>query len=168
MRLNLTKIAAFSLVISVTACSKYSLTLNDGVVYTPAPLFKDYTIADQNLRNCVAQTIVDREIKTAQQLQRLVCTSAGIESLAGLDTFKQLRQLNLNSNALQDLNGITGLSKLEALDVSENSIKDASALLKLLSLKHLNIEQNATLRCAEIEQLASFSQAELKLPKHCS
>lgn len=168
MRLNLTKIAALSLTLAVTACSKYSLTLNDGVVYTPAPLFKDYTIADQNLRNCVAQTIIDREVTTAQQLQRLVCTSAGIESLAGLDAFKQLRQLNLNSNALQDLNGIAGLSKLEVLDVSENSIEDASALLKLLSLKRLNIEKNSTLRCAEIEQLANFSQAELKLPEHCS
>lgn len=167
MRLKLTKIAALCLTISAVGCSKYSLTLNDGVVYSPAPLFKDYNITDQNLRNCVAQTIIDREIKSAQQLQRLVCTSAGIESLAGLDTFKQLRQLNLNSNALQDLDSLAGLSKLEILDVSDNSIEDASALLKLLSLKRLNIEQNTALKCADIEQLANFSQAELKLPKHC-
>lgn len=168
MHLNLSSIAAISLTIIVTACSKYSLMLNDGVVYSPTPFFKDYTIADRNLSNCVAQTIIDRQVKTAQQLQRLVCTSAGIESLVGLDTFKQLRQLNLNSNALQDLKGIAGLSKLEVLDVSENSIAEASILLTLLSLKRLNIEQNATLRCAEVEQLGSFSQAVLKLPKHCS
>lgn len=168
MRLNLNKIAVFSLAITVAACSKYSLTLNDEVVYTPKPFFKDYTIADKNLRNCVAQTIADREIKTAQQLQRLVCTNAGIESLVGLDVFKQLRQLNLNSNALQNLNGITGLSKLEELDVSNNAIEDTGVLLKLLSLKRLNIEQNSTLICNDITQLSNFSEAELKLPKHCS
>lgn len=168
MRLNLIQAASLSLTLSLAGCSKYSLTLNNNVVYSPAPLFKEYTLSDQNLYNCIAQTISDQEVRAADQLQSLVCSNAGIKSLAGLDTFKGLQQLKLNSNSLTNLDGITGLSKLERLDVSENSIEDASALLKLLALKQLNIEQNPVLRCADIEQLASFSQAEITRPKHCS
>lgn len=168
MRQYLSKIAAFTCALTIAACSKYSLTLNDGVVYSPAPLFQDYTIADQNLRNCIAQTIIDRQMRSSSQLKRLICTNAGIENLAGLETFKQLQQLNLNNNALHSLDGIAGLTKLEVLDVSKNSIADASAALKLLSLKRLNIEMNPALKCADIEQLASASQAEIQRPKHCS
>lgn len=153
---------------AIAGCSKYALTVNDNVVYQPAPLFKDYTLADPQLRGCVAQTLLDQKITAASQLTRLVCTSAGISSLAGLSTFSQLEELNLNSNKLKSLDGIATLSKLHTLDVSDNQLTDGSALLTLLSLKQLQIDNNPDLPCGDLEQLASFSDGELYLPKQCT
>ena len=163
----LIKITALILMVSLTACSKYDFRVNDTVIYEPATLFGDFVLADKNLHDCVAQTILDQNITGREQLSRLVCTSAGIKNLMGLATFTQLQQLNLNSNQLQTLDGIATLSKLEVLDVSENRLTDASALLNLLSLQRLNIEDNSALSCNDLNQLAQHSQADLKLPKQC-
>ena len=164
---TLITITALILTTTLTACSKYDFRVNDAVIYDPAALFSDFALADKNLHSCVAQTILDQNITSREQLSRLICTSAGIKSLTGLATFTQLQQLNLNSNQLQTLNGIAVLSKLEVLDVSENQLIDASALLSLLSLQRLNIEDNSALSCDDLNQLMQHSQAELKLPKQC-
>ncbi len=152
---------------TLSACSKYDFRVNDAVIYEPATVFSDFALADKNLHACVAQTILDQNITGREQLNRLVCTSAGIRSLIGLATFTQLQQLNLNSNQLQTLNGIAALSKLQVLDVSDNQLIDASALLSLLSLQRLNIEDNSALSCNDLNQLSQHSQAELKLPNQC-
>lgn len=161
------KVTLLVALIALSACSKYALTVNEAVVYQPAPLFKEYTLADKNLRQCVEQTIIDRKITAANQLKTLVCTSAGIQNLQGLAVFNLLQELNLKSNALTSLEGISTLTKLKILDASDNQIIDGQALLTLPNLAQLDLEDNAAMRCDDLKQFAQFNQGEYHFPQHC-
>ena len=164
LRRVLALLAALSILSGLSSCGQYSLTLNDQSIYQPTPLFNDYQISDLHLRNCVDQTISDNGITAAAQLQRLVCTSAGIKDLAGLEKFSLLVELNLNDNALHKLTGLERLSKLTSLSLKNNQLTRANELLLLSNLNYLDITENPQLDCNDVQQL-SQNQAQQK-PTH--
>ena len=121
----------FLLTALLTGCSRYAVTFNEQPIHTPAKAFTDYDIADPALRDCVAQTIRDQGVSRVDELKRLVCTSAGISSLTGLDTFVALETLNLADNALTGIEPLLALPSLTRVDLSANPglvCADASAL----------------------------------------
>lgn len=151
-------------------CKNYSVSLNDKTVYTPAPLFTDYQIADAKLNDCVEQTIYDLHITTAADLTRLNCSNAGIKSLIGLDKFFALTELNLANNNLSDISEIANLGRLEVLLLNTNAIKQASPLLHLLHLQQLDMSGNSSVDCKDLYQLADNlreQKPDLKFPEHC-
>lgn len=155
--------------VSTTGCN-YSVSVNDNVVYTPEPLFTDYQIADNNLRQCIAQTIEDRKVTRAQQLTRLNCSSAGITSLAGLEHFRALEELNLASNKLTTVAPLDRLGNLKVLVLRENQLNSAAPLLSLLKLTQLDLEQNPALDCSDVNQLAENMKevkGEILKPEQC-
>ncbi|HWV15165.1 MAG TPA: leucine-rich repeat domain-containing protein [Cellvibrio sp.] len=158
------------LLANLSACRTYSVSLNDKLVYTPLPLFKDYQIADENLRNCVEQTISDKQIVKAEQLKQLNCSNAGIASLAGLETFTALEQLNLEENALTRVQQLSHLPRLKVLSLRHNNLIQAESLLQLLHLTTLDLSENKNLPCGDLQQLvANFRKGELTvtLPEQC-
>jgi Leucine-rich repeat (LRR) protein len=151
------------------ACS-YSVSVNDNVVYTPAPLFTDYQIADDNLRRCVEQTITDEKITGASQLTLLNCSNAGIASLAGLERFGALQELNLAENQLRTLAPLVKLTQLKVLVLRKNQLDDVAPLLGLLKLVQVDLEQNPQLECTDVNQLAENMRetgAEILKPEQC-
>lgn len=156
--------------LSLSSCKNYSVSVNENVVYMPPSIFKDYQIADQQLFDCVQQTIYDSQITRAEDLTTLNCSNAGIKSLQGLDKFFALKELNLADNQIVDVTTIGSLGRLELLKISGNSIKNPAPLLHLLHLKQLDLRENATLLCKDTAQLiANQSKAttEVLLPSHC-
>lgn len=161
-------LALASLVIA--GCKTYSLSVNNNVVYTPASLFKDFTIADTHLSACVEQTILDNRITKAEDLKQLNCSHAGINSLAGLEKFYAIEQLNLAENNLQTIKPITTFSKLKVLILRKNNLTSAEPLLHLLALREVDLSDNAKLGCGDLKQFAAnFHQGDLKLvlPEQC-
>lgn len=139
--------AICSATLGLAGCSGTAVTLNDQPVHTPTPLLVLENIPDRNLVGCIEQTLADQRIRTLDQLRTLVCSSAGIESLAGLEQLKQLRQLDLHDNALTRIEAVFDLRKLV----------------------YLNVEGNPRLSCADLKMLESLrgEDLEVRAPAHC-
>lgn len=166
----LSAILAFLSISLIAGCKNYSVSLNNNVVYTPPSIFKDYAIADANLRACVEQTILDKRISKAEDLKQLNCSHAGITSLAGLEKFYAIEHLNLAENAIQSIAPITNISTLKVLILRKNNLTNAEPLLHLLALQDVDVSENEKLACGDLKQLASnFQHGKLKLtlPEQC-
>lgn len=164
------KICGLLLASLLAGCKTYSLSVNNNVVYTPPPLFKDFVINDPHLRSCVEQTILDGHITKAEDLKQLNCSHAGINSLTGLEKFYGIEQLNLAENALQSIAPLSNFSQLKVLILRKNNLTSAEPLLHMLGLRELDIADNAKLACSDLKQLAAnFHQGDLKLilPEQC-
>lgn len=154
-------------VVLLTACGNYSFSLNEKQLYRPPSLFTQYDIADRALSVCVTQTIKDAKITKAEDLKRLNCSSAGIESLAGLETFNKLEALNLAQNQLEDLGPLAQLTRLKTLILRDNAIASAEPLLPLVRLERLDVRANERLDCGIGRQLAKQEALTVELPTHC-
>ncbi len=139
--------------ILISGCKNYSFSVNDKTIYTPAGIFKDYQITDIGLANCVAQTIIDKQITRAEELTGLNCAQAGIKNLDGLDKFFALTELNLSENQLQDISHLNKLGRLEVLLLQKNHINQIEPLLNLLHLRQLNLSDNPIGDCNNLKQL---------------
>ena len=149
----------------VAACGSYDFTVNDRVVYTPDPLFTDYDVPDQALRECIREAINDAKASDASEVSSLSCTEAGIESLAGLSTFTELEHLTLSSNNIVNISELSALSVLQVVYLDNNQIIDAVALYQLPALHRLDLSSNPGLICPPTGSLLRVS--EVTLPKHC-
>lgn len=152
------------------SCKNYSVSVNDNTVYTPAPLFNNYQVADPKLHDCITQTIYDLHITKAEELTRLNCSNAGIVSLQGLDRFFALAELNLTNNQITDITALGKLGRLEVLLLNNNQINTSTALLNLLHLQKLDLTMNPALACRDLYQLADNlkpQKPELILPEQC-
>jgi Leucine-rich repeat (LRR) protein len=159
--------AAFALMlVALTGCDRYRVTVNDLAVYEPAPLFSDFNIDDRALFICVQQTIEDKGITSAEQLTVLNCSHAGITSLQGLATFSHLEELNLAGNKLTDIQVLQDTARLKKLDLHDNQLVSAERLLSLSNLEQVDLRDNKALACGEARALAKLV-ANTRLPAHC-
>lgn len=159
----------FLLLLAVSGCQKYAVSLNDRVIYTPPGLFSDYTLEDPKLAQCMLQTIVDLQATAISQVTRLNCSSAGISNLAGLEKFYALTQLNLADNDLQSVPQLAQLARLELLVLNDNPLVDPTPLLSLVNLKQLRLNPAPAIDCASLRQLQSTlkGQAQVNWPAQC-
>jgi len=151
----------------LTACSNYSFSLNERELYRPTPLFTQYQVQDRALSGCITQTIKDVKATQAAELKRLNCSSAGIENLAGLETFNQMKALNLAKNQLEELGPLAQLTRLETLILRDNDIVSAEPLLSLVRLQRLDLRGNERLDCTLGQQLAKQETLTVDLPEQC-
>ena len=130
----------------LTACQKYRVTLNERPLYQPPALIDKIALADTALETCVEQIITDQRITELKNLQRLRCSNAGIQSIAGLEQ----------------------LTWLQELDVSSNDLRQIDSLFKLEHLRRLRLVENANLNCAQMRQLKAENQKlTIEAPAHC-
>jgi hypothetical protein len=153
-------------VITLTACDRYRVTVNELAVYEPAPLFSDFRVPDKGLFDCLQQTIEDQGITAAAQLILLQCSHAGIQSLQGLERFDHLQTVNLRNNAIRDLSPMQQLPKLKTIDLASNHIRSVAPLLGLPNVVTINLENNAELDCNEASALAQLVD-NTTLPARC-
>src|SRR5690606_4285967 len=151
-------------------CKQYSVSLNEKVLYTPAPLFTHFSLADRQLQSCVDQTIKDLKATKAQDLTSLNCSHAGIESIEGLGIFTELQHLHRANNSISNISALTSLPKLETLILRDNKVTEGAPLLNLLHLLHLDISNNAQFDCQiaiQLRQNLSPLKPRLTFPEHC-
>ncbi len=134
-----------ALCLLITACERYTWTVNEQPVYNPPSLFKNQRISDSALADCVDQVIIDQHITKASQLTLLNCSYAGIASVDGLTIFSGLKHLDLSGNTL-------------------NEIKP---LLYLPYLDTVNLEENPALSCTDAALLSKQLTGSLQIPQHC-
>lgn len=161
-------LAASSLALLLAACAGYEYKLNERTVFEGPRLFLDYAIADEALRECVAQAISDARVTTAEGLEDLNCSQAGIASLAGLEVFTGLRRIGLDGNAIGDLAPLHGLAKLELLHVRDNRIAALDERLCQGASKSIALAGNDALPCGELEKLRACGARLIDVPAHCA
>ena len=131
---------------STLGCRDYQVTFNDRPIYQTPVLLEKIALADPALENCVAQTIIDQSINKIENLTRLICTSAGIRSVSGLEQ----------------------LAFLQELDLSNNEINKVDSLLQLENLLLLRLPENANIDCAQLSGLQNKkSDLNIEGPAHC-
>ncbi len=157
----LTSVALFS------ACADYQFTVNDKVVYSPAPLFDEYEVGDSALENCLKQTIADANITAPIQLRELNCSHAGIENLTGIEVFTGITHLKLSSNAITDIGPLAALVVLQELELEGNLVRSLLPLRGNLNLAYLGLAGNANLNCAELNHFRTLPELEIQSPAHC-
>ncbi|BFM14986.1 hypothetical protein R50073_11690 [Maricurvus nonylphenolicus] len=162
-----TRVFIIATTLLIGACSKYQLTLNERVMYTPAPLFTDFSTADRQLKTCLDQAITDAQVTSAGDLKQLICTHAGLTSLEGLEIFTGLELLHLAHNKLQSAEAIARLPQLQEVSLSDNQLQQIPEILLLEKLTMLDLTENATLNCGDIAQFRERYQGELKAPEQC-
>lgn len=131
--------------LTIVACDRYQVTLNEREIYSPPLLFGDYKILDPALRNCVAQAISDQKITVAEDLRLLNCSYGGIVSLTGLERF----------------------TKLETINLSNNKLTTIKPLMFFGNLKRLNLQGNSGLSCKDLLSLEQLLAADLFRPESC-
>jgi len=156
---------AIAICISIAGCETYDVTVNERLVYTPKPLFTDYTIDDNALTDCVDQAIIDAKATSAGQLTTLNCSQSTISSLAGLSTFTGLTRLKLSSNSIRNLLELQPLKNLQELYLDNNVVVDPVPLYDLTQLRVLDLSGNAALQCPATAAMLGIEN--LKLPTHC-
>lgn len=157
----------FTLLLLLSACSDYSLTVNEQVVYTPPRIFTDFRLKDLELQRCVDQSIGEDGITAAKQLERLQCPGKAIVSVEGLELFSELKVLGLEHNALTDITSLGQLTKLEQLNLADNALVDVSVLQILNKLHYLNLSENSALDCSGLSGIALPKEGKLLRPNHC-
>jgi len=148
-----------------SGCGSYDFSVNDKMVYTPRPLFTDFSAEDPALQSCLEQAVANGKISNASELRSLTCSRAGITSLTGLEVFTGLSQLRLSSNAIRDISPIAALTSLELLLLSDNQIIVVTPLLELPALIELNLANNPEMLCPSQASLITLES--ITLPGHC-
>ncbi len=159
--------AALTAAAVLTSCSKYQMTVNETVVYTPPTVITDFTTEDPRLKDCLDQTIKDLQATDLAQVTHLICSHAGLASLKGLETFYNIQKLNLGNNQLSELQPIKFLSKLEVLLLNDNQLVKTPELLNLPKLTRVSLDNNPAMECGDAHQLQRISSAEVTLPSQC-
>lgn len=152
----------------VAGCAGYTYTVNERTVFEKPALFSEYEIADENLRICVEQAIKDGGISSADALENLNCSNAGIARLQGIEIFRKLRGIGIDDNAVSDLSPLYTLEKLELLQVRDNALVSLDTRLCQGSAKQIALAGNDQLACADIVALHACGATIIDQPTHCT
>ncbi len=151
---------------AITACSRYSVSVNNNLVYEPPGLFNDYTVKDPALASCIDATITENNLTAAEQLRRLVCPPGNIRSIEGIESFTAIEYLGLANNHVTDLHPIAVLTQIKQLNVKNNDIRNFTPATSLETLSFLDSHGNIHANCDSLK--ATRKTLTIKLPSHCS
>jgi Leucine-rich repeat (LRR) protein len=155
-------------VLALSGCADYRFTVNERVVYNPAPLYRDYDVPDVALRDCLEQHIADGAISAADQLTELNCSHAGVTGLDGLQAFPHLVRLKLSSNAIEDLAPLADMVALRELYLDGNRLRNLTPLRGLPELEYLDLSANEQLVCQQLDFFKRQPRLQLAPPRHCA
>jgi hypothetical protein len=157
-----------ALLATLAGCAGYTYTLNERTVFEGPKPFRDFDIADNALRACVEQAIIDQGITAAAALEDLNCSQAGIADLAGLEVFSGLRRIGLDGNAITDLTALHAMGELKLLHLRDNRLRSLDAGLCNGSKKEIALAGNDALACADIAMLEACGTVIIDRPAHCN
>lgn len=158
-------LSVIAVCLTLFGCQNYQVSVNEREVYRPKTVITSIDISDPALATCVHQHIKDQQVKSVRDLTQLLCSSAGVESVAHLNQFLGLTQLNLADNQIRSLTGLEGLAQLTHVNLANNKLAELQPLLTLPHLQWLDLSGNKEAACRDIAQLGD--QVEVIAPAHC-
>ncbi|MBU2099088.1 MAG: hypothetical protein KKD00_10020, partial [Gammaproteobacteria bacterium] len=149
------KIIVFALLVLLSACGrKFSVSLNEQMLYDPRPGNTIVTVADAGLQSCINVLMRDRSLTDPSQVQVLACPALDIESLAGIGQLANLRFLDVAGNLLTNLDGLSTLDNLSSVNAPDNRLQDVSAIMDLTTLSSAVLTGNPQIPCVQLAALS--------------
>ncbi len=164
-RIALGYLLTWILCTEMVGCSRYSVTVNDNLVYQPPGLFRDYIVKDPALAACVSATITENNLTGAEQLLKLVCPPGSILDLDGIASFPAIEYLGLANNKVTDLQPVSMLTQIKQLNVKNNDIRSFTPVISLKQLNFLDAQGNIHANCDSLKD--NQETLKIKLPSHC-
>jgi len=147
---------------------KFSVSVNEQVLYDPRGIRSVVTVADAGLQSCINLVVRQRELTSADQIQVIACPTLEIESLDGISALSHLRFLDLTSNQLVHLDELRHLSRLSSVNAPYNALQDISGILNIASLTSAVLTGNNAIPCAQLDALATRLGQSLIRPEQCT
>lgn len=142
------------LLVLLSGCGrKFSVSLNEQMLYDPRPGNALVTVADAGLQSCINVLMRDRSLSDPAQVQVLACPALEIESLAGIGQLTNLRFLDVGGNLLTTLDGLNSLTSLSSVNAPDNRLQDVSAILDLTTLSSAVLTGNHQIPCVQLSTL---------------
>jgi Leucine-rich repeat (LRR) protein len=158
---------AFTVLLSLTGCGrKFSVSVNEQMLYDPRPSSALVVVADAGLQSCINVLVRDRQITEVSQIQVLTCPMLEIRSLTGIDQLINLRFLDLAGNELVNLDGLANARSLSSVNTPDNRLQDISAILQIPTLSAV-MTGNLLIPCSQLAQLQSKLANNLLAPDSC-
>ncbi|MDO9475112.1 MAG: hypothetical protein Q7L07_00275 [Pseudohongiella sp.] len=152
----------------LTGCGrKFSVSVNDQMLYDPRPGNTRVVVADAGLQSCINVLMRQRELTEAEQIQVLACPLLEIESLAGIGQLVNLRFLDLAGNQLVNLDGLADIKGLSSINAPDNRLQDISAILQIPTLSSAVMTGNLLIPCNQLEVLRDKLDNSLLAPESC-
>jgi hypothetical protein len=147
---------ALAVLVALSGCGrKFSVSLNEQMLYDPRPGNVLVHVADAGLQSCINVLMRDRSLADPALVQVLACPALEIESLAGIGQLVNLRFLDVAGNLLTNLDRLSGLSNLSSVHAPDNRLLDVSALLAVPTLSSAVLTGNNQIPCVQLETLTA-------------
>lgn len=151
------------------ACSrKFSVSLNEQVLYDPRPGNAVVQVADAGLQSCINVLMRDRGLTDPALIQVLACPALEIESLAGIAQLVNLRFLDVGGNLLTTLDGLSTLRNLSSVNAPDNRLQDIAAITALATLSSAVLTGNPQIPCAQLNTLDARLGNNLLKSEYCA
>ncbi len=159
---------AFTVLVSLAGCGrKFSVSVNEQMLYDPRPGNALVVVVDAGLQSCINVLVRDRQITDVSHIQVLACPMLEIRSLAGIDQLVNLRFLDLAGNELVNLDGLANARSLSSVNTPDNRLQDISAILQIPTLSSAVMTGNILIPCSQLAQLQSKLANNLLAPDNC-
>lgn len=165
---NTTTLSLVSLLLLGACGHRFSVSLNEQVLYDPRPGNAVISVADAGLQSCINVLMREREITDVGSIEVLACPGLEITSLAGIEQLVNLRFVDLAGNELVNLDGLQNLSRLSSVNAPANRLQDVSALVRIRTLTSAVLTANNAIPCAQLDALAQRLDAGLLRPEQCT
>lgn len=164
----LTGVIVAGAVLLLAGCGrKFSISVNEQMLYDPRPGNTSVVVADAGLQSCINVQMRQRDLTDAEQIQVLACPLLEIESLAGIDQLVNLRFLDLAGNLLVNLDGLAGAKNLSSVNAPDNRLQDISAILNIPTLSSAVMTGNELIPCNQLQLLQAKLDNSLLAPERC-
>jgi len=159
--------ALFALTLLGACSHKFSVSLNEQMLYDPRPGNTTIRVADPGLQSCINVLMREREITDFTTIEVLACPGLEIASLAGIGQLTNLRFIDLAGNELVNLDGLQYLQRLSSVNAPNNKVQDIAALLRNNTLTSAVLTGNDLIPCVQLDELAQRLGNSLLRPEQC-
>lgn len=145
---------ALTTALALSGCArKFSVSLNQQMLYDPRPGNVLVSVPDAGLQSCINVLMRERALSDVSEIQVLACPALEIASLQGIDQLSNLRFLDVAGNQLTNLDGLGSLSRLSSVNAPNNRLQDVAALLDIPALSSAVLTGNPMLPCIQLQEL---------------
>ncbi len=151
----------------LSACSGYTVTVNNQPVYDPLGRVPAQGELDANLQGCINLAMQQQGIANAGDLSVLSCANSEIRELENIAQLANLRFLDLGDNNIRNVTPLEDLRQLSGLNLNNNVIDDVTPLLNIASLASVSLLGNGDVPCNQLNLLRDRLGENLIAPQSC-
>lgn len=140
--------------VCLSGCArKYSVSVNQQVLYDPRPGASAVRMADAGLQSCINLLMRQQSGSNPAQIAVIACPNLEISDLGGIAALSALRFVDLAGNNLSNLDELRHLSSLSSVHAPDNQLQDISGILSTATLTSAVLTGNPAIPCDQLDVL---------------